>query len=63
MKGIIIHKRCKEKSVKFIKEVFRKCKYASMQDKDIFKQKVMIKVRKHIDNVKSVMFFRVSHLL
>jgi hypothetical protein len=61
MKGIIIHKKCKKKSVKFIKEVFRKCKCVSMYDKDIFKQKVMIMVGKHIDNVKSVMFSRVSY--
>ena len=30
MKGVIIHKGCREKSVKFIKEVFGKCEYASM---------------------------------
>ena len=39
MKGVIIIKRCKKKSVKFIKEVFRKCKCVSMQDKDILEQK------------------------
>ena len=30
MKGVIIHKGCREKSVKFIKEVFGKCEYTSM---------------------------------
>ncbi len=37
-----------------MKEVFRKCKYVSMYCKDILKQKVM--VRRHVNDVKSVVF-------